>query len=104
MPLLASRRWRCGGGIEEDGHSAQQASHIFSSLVVTTKFHIRLMKYLYTFCFFCSVVLEESESFGHTKDRTTLFDDSLVEISLENLLRRLQHLPSMVFDPPTDDE
>ena len=100
---MASRRWRCGGGIEEDGHSAQQAGHIFSSMVVTHLLRHKI-NCLFTFCFFCSVVLEESESFGHTKDRTTLFDDSLVEISLETLLRRLQHLPSMVFDPPTDDE
>jgi TBC domain-containing protein kinase-like protein len=51
---------------------------------------------------FYSVVLEEGESFGQTKDRTTLFDDSVVEISLEALLRRLQHLPSSVFDPLMD--
>jgi len=51
-----------------------------------------------------SVVLEEGESFGQTKDRTTLFDDSVVEISLEGLMRRLQNLPSSVFNPPTDDE
>ncbi|XP_046442794.1 TBC domain-containing protein kinase-like protein [Daphnia pulex] len=49
------------------------------------------------------LVLEEGESFGQTKDRTTLFDDSVVEISLEALLRRLQHLPSSVFDPLMDD-
>ena len=48
-------------------------------------------------------MLEEGESFGQTKDRTTLFDDSVVEISLEALLRRLQHLPSSVFDPLMDD-
>lgn len=52
---------------------------------------------------FFSLVLEEGESFGQTKDRTTLFDDSVVEISLEALLRRLQHLPSSVFDPLMDD-
>jgi hypothetical protein len=51
-----------------------------------------------------SVVLEEGESFGQTKDRTTLWDDSVVEISLEGLLRRLQQLPASVFDPPLDDK
>jgi len=50
------------------------------------------------------VVLEEGESFGQTKDRTTLFDDSVVEISLEGLMRRLQRLPSSVFNPPTDED
>ena len=51
-----------------------------------------------------SVVLEEGESFGQTKDRTTLWDDSVVEISLEGLLRRLQQLPASLFDPPLDDK
>lgn len=48
-------------------------------------------------------MLEEGERFGQTKDRTTLYDDNIIELSLEGLLRRLQNLPSVIFDPPLDD-